>query len=109
MEIKDLADAMAKVAALNDERVATLDKCQKGLVLYDKIRCILHIKRKYQAIIDWLLVDEITKGYYTLDDNVLGRICLDGIAICDEELRAACSKAVADKTQSDILSAVFRK
>lgn len=109
MEIKDLADAMVKVAALNDERVDTWDRFRKGMALYEKISCILNIKSKYQAIINWLLIDELIKGYYTLDDSALAKLCLDGIDICNDELTATCSKAVADKVQSDILSNIFRQ
>lgn len=77
--------------------------------LYDKIRCILSIRNQYQAIAYWLFGNELTKGYYTSEDSALGRSCLDGIAICNHELNAICSKAVTDKVQSEILAILFHR
>lgn len=109
MEIKDFSDAMIKVTSINDDRIKAWDDFGKGMVLYDKIRRILSIRNRYQAIADWLFWDELTKGYYTPADSALGRSCLDGIAVCDQELNALCGKAITDKVQSEILSILFHR
>ena len=48
--------------------------------------------------------DDFTKG---MEDSALGKRCLDGIAICNNELNAICDKAITDKVQSEILSILF--
>ena len=107
MEIKDFSDAIIKVASINDDRIKVWDDFEKGMALYDKIRRILSIRNQYQAIANWLFWDELTKGYYTPEDSALGKSCLDGIAICNQELNAICGKAITDKVQSEILSILF--
>ena len=97
MKIKDFSDAMIKVASINDDRIKAWDDFRKGMELYDKIRRILSI---------W---DELTKGYYTPEDSALGRSCLDGISVCDQELNSICGKAITDKVQSEILSILFHR
>lgn len=109
MEIKDFSDAIIKVASINNDRIKAWDDFRKGMELYDKIRCILSIRNQYQAIAYWLFWNELTKGYYTSEDSALGRSCLDGIAICNYELNAICSKAVTDKVQSEILAILFHR
>ena len=109
MEIKDFSDAIIKVASINDDRIKAWDDFEKGMALYDKIRRILSIRNQYQAIANWLLGDELTKGYYTPEDSALGKSCLDGIAICNQELNAICDKAITDKVQSEILSILFHR
>lgn len=109
MEIKDFSDAIIKVASINNDRIKAWDDFRKGMELYDKIRCILSIGNQYQAIAYWLFWNELTKGYYTSEDSALGRSCLDGIAICNHELNAICSKAVTDKVQSEILAILFHR
>lgn len=109
MEIKDFSDAMIKVASINDDRIKAWDDFGKGMALFDKIRRILSIRNRYQAIANWLFGDELTKGYYTPADSALGRSCLDGIAVCDQELNAICGKAITDKVQSEILSILFHR
>lgn len=109
MEIKDFSDAMIKVASINNERIKAWDDFRKGIELYDKIRRILYIKEQYKAIVIWLFWDELIKGYYTPEDSELGRICRDGIAICDNELNAICDEAITDKVQSEILSILFQR
>ena len=109
MEIKDFSDAIIKVASINDDRIKAWDDFEKGMALYDKIRRILIIRNQYQAIANWLLGDELTKGYYTPEDSALGKSCLDGIAICNQELNAICDKAITDKVQSEILSILFHR
>lgn len=109
MEIKDFSDAIIKVASINNDRIKAWDNFRKGMELYDKIRCILSIRNQYQAIAYWLFWNELTKGYYTSEDSALGRSCLDGIAICNHELNAMCSKAVTDKVQSEILAILFHR
>lgn len=109
MEIKDFSDAIIKVASINNDRIKTWDDFRKGMELYDKIRCILSIRNQYQEIAYWLFWNELTKGYYTSEDSALGRSCLDGIAICNHELNAICSKAVTDKVQSEILAILFHR
>ena len=109
MEIKDFSDAIIKVASINNDRIKAWDDFRKGMELYDKIRCILSIRNQYQAIAYWLFWNELTKGYYTSEDSALGRSCLYGIAICNHELNAICSKAVTDKVQSEILAILFHR
>ncbi|WP_418550431.1 hypothetical protein [Parabacteroides goldsteinii] len=109
MEIKDFSDAIIKVASINDDRIKVWDDFEKGMALYDKIRRILSIRNQYQAIANWLFWDELTKGYYTPEDSALGKSCLDGIAICNQELNAICGKAITDKVQSEILSILFHR
>ena len=109
MEIKDFSDAIIKVASINNDRIKAWDDFRKGMELYDKIRCILSIRNQSQAIAYWLFWNELTKGYYTSEDSALGRSCLDGIAICNHELNAICSKAVTDKVQSEILAILFHR
>ena len=109
MEIKDFSDAIIKVASINDDRIKAWDDFEKGMALYDKIRRILSIRNQYQAIANWLFWDEFTKGYYTSEDSALGKSCLDGIAICNQELNAICDKAITDKVQSEILSILFHR
>ena len=109
MEIKDFSDAIIKVASINNDRIKAWDDFRKGMELYDKIRCILSIRNQNQAIAYWLFWNELTKGYYTSEDSALGRSCLDGIAICNHELNAICSKAVTDKVQSEILAILFHR
>lgn len=109
MEIKDFSDAIIKVASINDDRIKAWDDFEKGMALYDKIRRILSIGNQYQAIANWLFWDELTKGYYTLEDSALEKSCLDGIAICNQELNAICGKAITDKVQSEILSILFHR
>ena len=109
MEITDFSDAIIKVASINNDRLKAWDDFRKGMELYDKIRCILSIRNQYQAIAYWLFWNELTKGYYTSEDSALGRSCLDGIAICNHELNAICSKAVTDKVQSEILAILFHR
>lgn len=109
MEIKDFSDAIIKVASINNDLIKAWDDFRKGMELYDKIRCILSIRNQYQAIAYWLFWNELTKGYYTSEDSALGRSCLDGIAICNHELNAICSKAVTDKVQSEILAILFHR
>ena len=93
MDMKDFSDALIKVASINDKRIKAWDDFTKGMELYDKIRCILNIRDQYQVIANWLFWNELTKGYYTSEDSALGKSCLDGIAICNHELNAICSKA----------------
>ena len=107
MDIKDFSDALIKVASINDRRIKAWEDFTKGMELYDKIRCILNIRNQYQAVANWLFWDELIKGYYTLEDSALGKSCLDGIAICNNELNAICNKAITDKVQSEILSILF--
>ena len=109
MEIKDFSDAIIKVASINNDRIKAWDDFRKGMELYDKIRGILSIRKQYQAMAYWLFWNELTKGYYTSEDSALGRSCLDGIAICNHELNAICSKAVTDKVQSEILAILFHR
>lgn len=109
MEIKDFSDAMIKVASINNERIKAWDDFRKGVELYDKIRCILNIRDQYRAIANWLFWNELIKGYYTPEDRELGRICLEGTAICNSELTATCDQAVKDKVQSEILSILFHR
>lgn len=109
MEIKDFSDAIIKVASINDDRIKAWDDFEKGMALYDKIRRILSIRNQYQAIANWLFWDELTKDYYTPEDSALGKSCLDGIAICNQELNAICGKAIKDKVQSEILSILFHR
>ena len=109
MKIKDFSDAMIKVASINDDRIKAWDDFRKGMELYDKIRRILSIRNQYQAIANWLFLSELTKGYYTSEDSALGRSCLDGISVCDQELNSICGKAITDKVQSEILSILFHR
>lgn len=109
MDMKDFSDALIKVASINDKRIKAWDDFTKGMELYDKIRCILNIRDQYQAIANWLFWNELIKGYYTPEDSALGKSCLDGIAICNHELNAICSKAVTDKVQSEILQILFHR
>lgn len=109
MVIKDFSDALIKVASINGKRIKAWDDFTKGMELYDKICCILNIRDQYQAFANWLFWNELIKGYYTLEDSELGKSCLDGIAICNNELNTICDRAITDKVQSEILSILFHR
>ena len=107
MEIKDFADAMAKIAALNDERVKAFDDFRSGCDLLNKTSCLINMRDQYVGIANWLLCDELRKGYYTLEDQQLGKLCIEGIAACNNELGQTCFNYMADKVQSELLSFLF--
>lgn len=107
MEIKDLADAMIKVAAVNDERAKAFDDFRSGVDLLKKTICLMDMRAQYVSIANWLLDDEQRKGYYTLEDQQLGKLCIEGIEACNNELGNTYSNYIADKVQSELYTSLF--
>ena len=105
--IRNLADAMAKVASIDNERIKAVDDLRKGFDTANKIYEIICLKDRYNQILKWLFLDELCKGYYTVEDSQLSSRCLNGIMACNDELNAICYKYAADKVQSEILHFLF--
>ena len=107
MEIKDFADAMVKIAALNNERAKAFDDFRSEVDLLNKASRLINIRTQYVNIANWLLYDELRKGYYTLEDQQLGRACIEGIEACNNELGNTYSNYIADKVQSELYTSLF--
>ena len=104
MEIKDFADAMAKAIALNNERAKVIEDFRSKVDLAKKADRLIGIRNQYTSIANWLLLEECNKGYHTIEDKQLGKLCIDGIKACDNELGNACSNYMIDKMLSKRLS-----
>lgn len=91
MEIKDFADAMEKAVALNNERTRAIEDFRSKVDLAKTADRLIEIRNKYVGIAKWLLLEECSKGYYTIEDKQLGQFCIDGIEACDNELGNACA------------------
>lgn len=107
MEIKNFADAMLKIAALNDKRVKALEDFRSGVDLINKINRLIDIRNQYERIANWLLINVLTKRYYTQEDQQLENACIEGIKNCNNEINKACSNYVTDKIQTELLSFLF--
>lgn len=109
MEIKKFTDAMLMVAALNDERVKAFEDFRSGVDLLNKTNRLMNMRAQYVSIANWLLYDELRKGYYTLEDQQLGKACIEGIEACNNELGNTYSNYITDKVLSELSSFLFRR
>ena len=107
MEIKDFADAMLKVAALDNKRAKAFEDFRSGVNLLKKTSYLMDMRAQYVSIANWLLDDEQRKGYYTLEDQQLGKLCIEGIEACNNELGNTYSNYIVDKVQSELSAFLF--
>lgn len=109
MEIKDLADALVKVAALKDERIKLWNDIHSGMEVATVTNQIIDIRDAYQKVLDLVVFSGKCKSYYTEDELQTAEICMMEIALCNQELRRISLKYLADTAQTEILSALFRR
>ena len=109
MEIKDLADAIVKVAAINDKRAKAFDDFRSGIDLINKVSRLMDIRTQYTSIANWLLLNRQIKGYNTQEEEQLGNACLEGIMECNNEQGKAYYNYMVDKVQSELLSFLYGK
>lgn len=63
---------------------------------------LMGLKDYYMAIMRWMVVDQLIKGYYTPADERLRCICQCEIEECDKALADCTHKAIADEIRSEI-------
>ena len=107
MEIKDLADAMAKIAALKNERIKLWNDIHSGIEAATATNQIISIRNAYQKVLDSMVFSG--KSCYTEDELQVAEICILEITLCNQELRRISLKYIADKAQTEILSALFSR
>lgn len=107
LNIGNFADAVAKVASIDNERFKIINDLRKGFDTANKIYRMICLKDRYNQILKWLFLDELCKGYYTVEDSQLSSRCLKGITSCNDELNNICFKYAADRVQSELLHFLF--
>ena len=55
-----------------------------------------------------MILDQLTKGYYTEEDKKLGQFCIDEIAQCDKELNRCGQKTVKETVLSKLAEMLSR-
>lgn len=101
-QFKDIAEATAKTLALQNDQIRYLNDIASGVNTISTVANIMALKDQYNAIIRWMVIDQLIKGGYTPEDEFVGKICRDGIKKCDKALADCTCKAVADKIMSGI-------
>lgn len=96
-QFKDVAEAIAKVAALRDEHIRCWNDIVSKTNTATAVSKIMAIKDHYNAIVRWMAVDQLMKGYYTEEDARLGEMCRNGIEECDKALTNCACKVITDE------------
>lgn len=101
-QFRDIAEATAKTLALQNDQVRYLNDIASGVNTVSTVANIMALKDQYNAIIRWMVIDQLIKGGYTPEDELVGKICRDGIKKCDKALEDCTCKAITDKIMSEI-------
>lgn len=106
--LRDVANVGAEMAALRDERIRL---CKEIVSKTDRTMHIIEITRlrnRYLNIVNWMILDQLTKGYHTEENKKLGRFCIDEIAQCDKELNKCGQKIFKETVLSKLSEMLFR-
>ncbi len=104
---KDIANAMVEAASLDNKAAKAFNDLRKGIKTAANICEVMNLRDGYCQILNRLFIDELCKGYYTPEDSQLSKICLEGIAACNNELYTTCYRYTVDKVQSELMHFVF--
>ena len=104
--LRDIADVSAEMAALQDERIRLCKEVISKADLTMRIMEITRLRNQYLNIVNWMILDQLAKGYHTEEDKKMGQLCIDEIAQCDKELNG-CGQKVFKETTLSKLSEMF--
>lgn len=107
--LRDIANAGAEMAALRDERIRLCKEVISKADLTMRIMEITRLRNQYLDIVNWMILDQLAKGYYTEEDKKLGQSCIDEIAQCDKELNRCGQKAVKETVLSKLAEMLLDK
>ena len=106
--LRDIANIGADMAALRDERIRLLKEVVSKVDLTGRIMEIMRLRNQYLDIVNCMILDQLTKGYYTEEDKKLGQFCIDEIAQCDKELNRCGQKTVKETVLSKLAEMLSR-
>lgn len=96
-QFKDVVEATAKAVALRDERIRCWNDIVSKTNTIIAVSKIMAIKDQYNAIVRWMVIDQMMKGDYTEEDARLGEMCRNGIEECDKALTNRVCQAITDE------------
>lgn len=108
-QYKDMAEMTAKVLALRDERVHYWNDSVSKASTAMTVANIMAFRSQYYTILNYLVAEQLIKGFYTAEAQRVAQICQDEINECDKALSDCVRKVFEDKITSRVTEFLSQK